>query len=68
MNIDKEKLIKDLQDHKARMEWNIQKFPSDYGDGYLQGIDFAIRVVKLQQDSGIGQVAFDFDCAWMDVR
>lgn len=68
MNIDKEKLIKDLRDHKARMEWNCQKCLGDYEKGYLQGIDFAIRVVEFQKDSGIGQVAFDFDCAWMEVK
>ena len=64
MNIDKDRLIKDLQDHKTRMEWNCQKCLDNYAKGYLQGIDFAIRVVQFQPESEMGQVAFDFDCGW----
>ena len=64
MNIDKNKLLKDLRSHKERMTWNCQKCLGDYEKGYLQGIDFAIRAVELQEDNGIAQVTFDFDCAW----
>ena len=68
MNIDKERLLKDLRDHKARMEWNCTKCKGEYETGYLQGIDFAIRVVEFQPDNTKVQVAFDFDCAWMEVK
>ena len=61
MNIDKDRLIKDLTDHKARMAWNCQKCQSDYEKGYLQGIDFAIRIVGFQPEAELGQVAFQWD-------
>lgn len=61
MNIDKKKLIQDLRNHKMRMEWNCKKCMGEYEKGYLQGIDFAIRVVEFQKESELGQVAFRFE-------
>ena len=67
MNIDQDKLVRDLLGHKARYEFNCNRDMSERDRGYLDGIDFAVRIVRLQEDSGIGQVKFDFDCAWKAV-
>lgn len=61
MNIDKERLIKDLRDHKARMEWNCSGRMGERERGYLDAINFTLRLIDLQPESGIGQVAFKFD-------
>ena len=68
MNIDKERLINDLKSHKEKIWWNCNKYQTEYETGYLQGIDFAIRVVNFQPEASMGQVKFDFDCAWMEVK
>ena len=64
MNIDKEKLIQDLKTHKKRYEWNNVR-PNEYDSGYVMGLSVAIKFAELQPEAEMGQVAFDFDCAWM---
>lgn len=68
MIIDRNKLIEDLQNHIARYEWNITCKQTEYDKGYLSGLRFAVRIISLQPESEIGQVKFDFDCPWKEVR
>ena len=60
MNIDKKKLLQDLKSHKQRMEWNCRS-NNDYERGYLDALNFVVRVVQLQPESELGQVAFRFE-------
>ena len=59
MLIDKGKTIADLQEHMKRYEWNTGK-RTEFDDGYLTGLRFAIKLIELQEAGVLGQVAFDW--------
>ena len=61
MVIDKNKLLMDLQTHLNRYMHNCGCAPCRYDDGYVNGISFAIRLVRLQEEAQVGQVAFEWE-------
>ena len=42
-----------------RYEWNSGK-KTEFDDGYLTGLRFAIKLIELQEAGVLGQVAFDW--------
>ena len=47
------------------IEHSVKRFEphgnTKYDEGFLDGMRFAIRIVKLQKEAEVGQVAFQWD-------
>ena len=63
MLIQKQATIDSIQQSVKRFEPHCN---TKDDEGFLDGLRFAIRIVKLQEETEIGQVAFQWepDCAW----
>ncbi len=57
--IDRLQTVKDLEGHIARYEFNCTK--TEYDRGYLDGMRFAVRLVRLQEEKNVGQIAINWE-------
>lgn len=58
--IDRLQTVKDLEGHIARYEFNFNT-NTDYDKGYLDGMRFAVRLVRLQEEKNVGQIAINWE-------
>lgn len=61
MLIEKEATIKSLEAHLTRFEQICVGKMRDVDIAYMNGIRFAIKLVKLQEEGIPGQVAFEWE-------
>ena len=57
--IDRLQTVKDLEGHIARYQFNCGMTP--YDEGYLDGMRFAVRLVRLQEEKNVGQIAINWE-------
>lgn len=58
MLIHKQATITSIQESIKRFEAHCE---TKYDEGFLDGLRFAIRIVSLQEEAVVGQVAFEWD-------
>ena len=58
MLIQKQATIESIEQSVKRFEPHGS---TKYDEGFLDGMKFAIRIVKLQEEAEIGQVAFQWE-------
>lgn len=58
MLIQKQETVDSIQQSINRFELHSN---TKYDEGFLDGLRFAIRIVKMQEEAVVGQVAFQWD-------
>lgn len=61
MLIEKEAVIKSLENHLTRFDQLCMGKMRDVDIAYMNGIRFAIKLIKLQEEGILGQVAFEWE-------